>query len=77
MCVWGGGAFILQRYGALFSAQWPPCTLTPSVNGHLCVKNSTLVLFYHQCLLEVQHWASWTLPGPGPPGSAPVRTAQL
>lgn len=59
----GGGAFILQCYGGvILSTGWPSCTPRPplrlfsqSVNGHLCVNNPTLVLFYHGCLLEVQH----------------------
>lgn len=28
--------------------------MSPSVNGHLCGKNSTLVLLYRECLLELQ-----------------------
>ena len=37
----------------------PPAVLTrlfsQSVNGHLCLNNSTLIFLYHECLFEFQH----------------------
>lgn len=44
----------------------PPAALhrlfSQSVNGHLCVNNSTLILFYHECLFEFQQCKRWCLP---------------
>lgn len=54
----GGGHLYYSAMGggvAFVHATAPLGPLSQSVNGHLCVNNPTLVLFYHGCLLEVQH----------------------
>lgn len=69
---WGkGGIYITVLWGCYFKhgvafvhATAPLGPLGQSVNGHLCVNNPTLVLFYHGCLLKVQHGGGSMKPKP-------------
>lgn len=60
-----GHLYHIAMGGVIFSTGWPSCTPSPpppalhrlfsrSVNGHLCVNNSTLLLLYRECLFEFQ-----------------------
>lgn len=48
------GGVIQHRLAFLHTITHPLLLSSPSVNGHLCVKNSTLVPLYRECLLEFQ-----------------------
>lgn len=61
----GVGHLYYTAIGAdILSRGWPSCPprlFSQSVNGHLCVNNSTLILLYPEWLFEVQHSKRWFL----------------